>query len=72
MDTSFLWLKPIARDVLSGHWESVSNLKRLTEVVTGTVFRSARPALQGLLTQLAWGAVTYFLAFVALRRRERS
>ena len=71
MDTSFLWKKPVARDVLGDHWTSFRNLNRKNDVKTGEIFTRGRPAQTALATDLAWAVVAYFAAWLALKRRER-
>jgi ABC-type transport system involved in multi-copper enzyme maturation permease subunit len=71
MDGSFLWQKLLVTDVIRGHRQSLSNLRRDFAPKTGEVFVDARPLLFTVTNHLAWTVVSYLAAFIALRRRER-
>ena len=72
MDASFLWQKKIEHESLSKHWTSFRNLNRAKDLKTGDVFTRTGPGVFAMLTQLVWAVVTYFVAFFALRAREKS
>jgi len=69
MDTSFLWQRRIASDVITDHSLPVANLKARIGIKNGDIFQNPRPAALGLLTHALWALVTYLIAFLALRRR---
>ena len=71
MDGSFLWRKLLASEVIRGHRQSLSNLRRDFAPRTGEVFVDKRPLLFAIANHLAWAVASYAVAFVALRRRER-
>ncbi len=71
VDTSFLWEQMIARNTLSDYWTSVRNIKRLEEFKMGESFRRPGPGMVALLTHALWALVTYFVAWRALRAREK-
>ena len=71
VDTSFLWQKELTGDVISDHHQSYRNLDPDREFSTGDVFTRERPAALALLAHALWGALTYFVAWFALKKRER-
>ncbi|MDR3406424.1 MAG: FHA domain-containing protein [Chthoniobacter sp.] len=71
MDTSFLWQRELSGDLISDHHQSYRNLDPNREFSTGDVFNKKRPAIRGLLGCFMWGLFTYFVAWFALRKRER-
>jgi ABC-type multidrug transport system ATPase subunit/pSer/pThr/pTyr-binding forkhead associated (FHA) protein len=71
MDGSFLWRKLLASDVIRGHRQSLSNLRRDFAPKTGEIFTDKRPLLFTVANHIAWTVGGYFVAFIALRRRER-
>jgi ABC-type multidrug transport system ATPase subunit len=70
-DASFLWGKPLARDLLSDRWTSFRNLNRDRSLKTGEIFRKTGPVVGAVGTLVAWGVGGYGAAWFALRRRER-
>ena len=71
MDTSFLWQRPLSGDLISDHHQSYRNLDPNREFSTGEVFTKKRPAIRSLLGCFLWGLATYFVAWFALKKRER-
>jgi ABC-type multidrug transport system ATPase subunit len=71
MDTSFLWQRKLSGDLISDHHQSYRNLDPNREFSTGDVFNKARPAVRGLLGCFMWGAFTYLVAWITLKKRER-
>ncbi len=71
MDTSFLWKKELSGDVISDYHQSYRNLDPDRELATGDVFNRSRPAKLALLGHFLWALVTYFVAWFALKKRER-
>ena len=71
MDTSFLWQREAKGDILSDHHQAFVNLDPEHEIATGDVYDRGRPAVLALLAHALWGVVTYFVAWFALKKRER-
>ena len=71
MDTSFLWMQEAKGDILSDHHQAFLNLDPDHEITTGQIYDRGRPAWLALLAQGLWGAVTYFVAWFVLKKRER-
>jgi hypothetical protein len=71
MDTSFLWNRKLEGELMRDYRDSYRNLDPQREFSNGDVFTKKRPALRGILGNLMWGVATYFLAWVALKKRER-
>jgi hypothetical protein len=71
MDTSFLWQQKLSGDLISDHHQSYRNLDPKREFSTGDVFTKSRPAVRGLLGSVLWGVAMYWVAWFALKRRER-
>jgi len=71
MDTSFLWQKELSGELISDHHQSYRNLDPNRDFSTGDIFNKKRPAIRGLLGCLSWGIFTYFVAWFALKKRER-
>lgn len=73
MDSSFFWGRTIDPQTLEGHYGSLSNLRaRYSEIRTGVRYISLRPAISAFATQALWAIVFYLLAFISLRKREKS
>jgi ABC-type multidrug transport system ATPase subunit/pSer/pThr/pTyr-binding forkhead associated (FHA) protein len=71
MDTSLLWQQPLSGDIISDYHQSYRNLDPDREFATGDVFNRSRPAKLALLGHFIWGLLTYFVAWFALKKRER-
>jgi ABC-type multidrug transport system ATPase subunit len=75
MDTSFLWQKELAGELMSDHHQSYRNLVTTDadrdQFTNGTIFTKSRSAKRGLLGCVLWGIVTYFVAWFALKKREQ-
>ncbi len=75
MDTSFLWMREASGEILSDHHQAFQNVKvhlrEGEEINTGEVYNRSRPVWLALLMHLFWGAMTYFIAWFTLKKRER-
>ena len=71
MDTSFLWHRKVAGPLIEEHPIAVANLRKRGYARMGAVFENAVPGWLGALTLGVWAAVSYVVAFAALRARER-
>jgi hypothetical protein len=71
MDTSFLWKREIAGDLLSDHSQSLRNLDPDREIETGSTYSRSRPAWLALLGHGLWLVGAYVISWFALKARER-
>jgi ABC-type multidrug transport system ATPase subunit len=71
MDISFLWNKPLAREVLSDHWVSFRNMNRDGTLRTNELYLRKRPGARALITHLLWSVGAYCAAFFSLKAREK-
>jgi ABC-type multidrug transport system ATPase subunit len=72
MDTSFLWRQELSGQFVSDHRQSYSNLVRFPEIeLDGDTYHLARPAWFALLGHVLWLIGSYFVAWLALRLKER-
>jgi energy-coupling factor transporter ATP-binding protein EcfA2 len=71
MDASFLWQRKTVRETVEAHWQSVRNIQRQVQFQTGDTFTRLGPAAISLATHAFWAALTYYVAWRGLRRRER-
>jgi ABC-type multidrug transport system ATPase subunit/pSer/pThr/pTyr-binding forkhead associated (FHA) protein len=70
-DTSFLWQREIAGELMSDHGQSLRNLDPEREIESGAIFTKSRPAWLALLGHFLWLVCTYVIAWAALKSRER-
>lgn len=71
MDTSFLWQRKMAGQLMVDHRQSYKNLVPAGSMKSGDIFTRTRPAWRAILGSFCWGAATYLLAWFALKKRER-
>ena len=71
MDTSFLWKREIAGELLSDHSQSLRNLDPDREIETGSTYTRSRPAWLALLGHALWLVGAYVISWFALKARER-
>jgi hypothetical protein len=71
MDTSLFWQKKISGSMRVDFPSAFSNLNRDRSLKNGQIYANARPAWWGLGTLAAWTACTYWIAWLALRGKER-
>jgi ABC-type multidrug transport system ATPase subunit len=71
MDSSLLWHKRMAGEVVSDYYSSFRNLDRDHMLHTGDVFTESRPLALALLTEAAWALGGCFAAFLGLRGHEK-
>lgn len=72
MDVSLFWDQKIAGSMRVDYPSSFSNLNRDRSLRNGQVFTNATPAWQGLASLTLWALVAYWVAWFALRGKERS
>ncbi len=70
IETSFLWNQQVGKSA-QNHFAAMLNLKKMVPFATNDIFTNPWPALTGLLTHAVWVTITYFIAFAALKSRER-
>jgi hypothetical protein len=71
MDTSLFWQKKISGSIRVDFPSAFSNLNRDRSLKNGQVYVNARPASWGLGALAAWTACAYWVAWLALRGKER-
>lgn len=72
MDVSVLWNRELNRETLSESPIPVSNLKQLTKIETGEVFRRWEPGAIALVVELGWLIAANAVSWFALRKKERN
>ena len=70
MDTSFIWGREMAGELMRDHGQSLRNLDPDRELSTGDTYEKSRPAHLALMGHGLWLIGSYIAAWVALRRRE--
>ena len=74
VDTSFLWMRKLSRDVLGDHWSAYRNLQALDpdrKFLVGDIYDHPKPAISALLVLIAWGFVGGGTAACARRRMNK-
>jgi len=71
MDVSFLWQQKMGGGVMRDHRSSYTSLVPDRDLSNDDVFDRPRPAILALLGHALWGVLTYWVAWFALKKRER-
>lgn len=71
MDVSLFWDKKIAGSMRVDYPTAFSNLNRDRSLRNGQIFQNKNPALLGLGILTAWTLMTYVIAWLGLRGKER-
>jgi ABC transport system ATP-binding/permease protein len=71
MDTSLFWEKKISGAMRVDFPSAFSNLNREKSLKNGQIYTNAKPGWWGLGSLVAWAAGAYWVAWFALRSKER-